>query len=296
MRDDDISSMRKLITPILASLALAFPSVAGAQTIVPLWAPMQVNPSQTPTQAEALQFKALSGWAKQGKTIPKTVRFWQYVKGTRSYDKNFPESWYIHQDGVRVRDKVWHSYVMDPSNPGWQSYVAAHCAKYCYLDGVGSSAISRTVPRLQWSKTQWVDAITNELQAIVASGKHVMPNSTSADTLKYFTVTPIASTEAWKGLAPDGWKLMAAGRVWVVAKGSDCGWKLAEFLVEKSKGDLFSCHAENTPAWTIPNALTGDRIGRALGPAVPITNGWMRNFTYAKVKVYTDGTYSIVRI
>ncbi len=97
------------------------------------------------------RFTAIIGYPNQ---CVAGIRCWQYQKGTRSGNAHWPESWYLHQGGVRVKDHVFHLYVMDPRS-GWAQHVARVCAQRCFLDGMGTSSIGRTTPRLKWTRAQW---------------------------------------------------------------------------------------------------------------------------------------------
>lgn len=272
---------------IAGLLWLALPATSHA-SVTPLWLTAQLQSRQTPTPAQAGQFTVASGWRWQQTTGP---RWYTYVKGSRSYDRHYPEAWYLHQDGARVRDKRFGSFVMDPRNHGWQQTVLAACPRRCFLDGLGTTSLDRTQPHLQWTDAQWVAAVDQELRYLVSHDTRVIPNSIGAHSAAdYLAITGRASTEAFNG--PDDIGLLRAGKVWVVAK-RNCGWMLAAFLMGRGRGDRFSCYEPGTAPWVIPKVMRGAPLGRPLGRAGRTASGYTRRFTHGRVAVNADGTYRI---
>lgn len=260
-------------------------------TTTPAWAPMNITPAIQLDHTEP--FTRVTGWPGQASG----PAFYTYVKGSRSYEAGHPEAWYIHQDGRRVRDGTFHSYVMDPSNPGWQAYTARACPQRCYLDGLGTTSLSRTVPHLRWTKQRWIAAVVSELRALRARGIDAAPNSIGLQSAgAYLAETRQASSEAWVAGDRETWPIIGQGRVWVDAHTGRCGQKLAAFLMLRGRGDLFHCAAKGDPPSRIPRALARPRVGEALGAAQRLADGDLRRrFRRATVTLHPDGTYQIRR-
>ncbi len=190
------------------------------------------------------RFKAIIGYAGQCVT---GIRCWVYTKGSRSSVATYPESWYLHVDGVRVMDRVFHLYVMDPRNPGWQQHIAQTCTHRCYLDGMGTSSLGRTVPHLAWSRAEWAAGAALVVQAVRAAGKRVMPNSVGAQSLVLVTAAGgRASTENFTVATAQttlGW-----GHIWVTEIGN-CLAKYHAFLQYRGRGDHFACYEAGMLPW-----------------------------------------------
>jgi hypothetical protein len=276
---------------LILSLTLLYMALASTAqgAVTRLWVPLQIDSTDHPTAAALEPFSRISGWPGQSAG----PHYYTYVKASRDYSADWPESWYIHQDGARVRDLVYGSFVMDPRSPGWVAHVISECPSLCYLDGAGPSSVTRTTPRLLWTIPEWNTAMEGELQQIVDAGIRVVPNSVRPDSLGYLAITGIGSTEAFdSGLNRLG--LVTAGRVWVYETG-DCGAKLAAYLLARGRGDLFSCHDRGTPVWQIPSALDGSPVGAALGPMTETPQGMRRIFRHASLLVRPDGSFRLTR-
>jgi hypothetical protein len=280
--------MRIAVRTLLLSLAVALPAQAHA-AVTPLWFAGQLHAGAVPTRADVAPFTAASGVAQQNiGGIP----FWLYVKGSRTSHATYPESWYVHQNGVRVRDAFYHTFVMNPASAGWDAVVLRECAPRCFLDGVGASAVTRTRPLLNWPVSRWAGAVVAELRYLESHGARVIPNSVSDQTAAYLRVTGVASTEHFFGL--DHLDVIRLGHVWVVEK-HRCGWFLAAFLMARGRGDRFACSEPGTMPWTIPAVMRGAALGHALGRARRTARGYVRSFAHGRVVARLDGSYAIVR-
>jgi hypothetical protein len=194
------------------------------------------------------RFGAIVGYPGQ---CVASVRCWVYEKGTRSPVASYPEAWYLHVDGVRVMDRVFGFYVMDPRNVGWQHQVATTCPAYCFLDGVGTSSLSRDVPRLPWRPSRWVRAVAGLVASVRASGDHVLPNSLSGDPALSQPVLDAAGRASTEMFTPaNARSVLASGRVWVSEHGS-CLAKFAVFQAYRGRGDHFSCYEAGGLPWDL---------------------------------------------
>lgn len=249
------------------------------------WAPMQLRSGERPRAAQLHRFTVVVA------TRPMPVRYWSYEKATRSPKATWPASWYLTQGGVRVRDSRYGSFVMNPYSAGWQRHVANTCPGRCFLDGAGTAAITRTTPRLGWSKAKWVAGIVSEIHTVTATDDRVAPNSVSLDSLAELAAAGRASTEAYRGLATN--RLVTAGRVWVIIHSSQCGYRLASFLIARGKGDLFACLPLGGDPAGMLAPMSGSSVGKALAPPVRISGGWSRRFEAGTVRAYADGRYTL---
>lgn len=287
--------MTRLVRIIFIILALAFlylsVAVLRADAVTTkTWAPLNITPALKIPQGA---FSRLTGWPGQSSG----PAFYTYVKGSRSRDRHLPESWYVHQGGKRVMDGRFNSFVMDPTSPGWQGYVIRQCPVRCYVDGVGVTSLSRTVPHLNWSRDQWVAAVVSELRALGAAGIDVVPNSIGLQSATaYLSVTRHATSEAIRLGDRSTWVIAQAGHVWVDGHTGQCGRKLAAYLMVRGPGDLFHCAAPGTGPGVLPAALRHHPVGPALsGPRTTAGVDLVRRFRYATVTVYADGSYRIAR-
>jgi hypothetical protein len=257
--------------------------------LTPLTATLQFQALNHPTLAEAQPFQSLTGAAKQN--IGYTQRYWTYVKGTRSSNPNWPESWYIHQDGKRVKDTTYNLFVMNPNSAGWQNQLAKDCPHDCFMDGVGTSSLTRS--HLRWTKQEWITAVAKMIDHVVATGDNVLPNSIGKDVPLAKPILAAAgrgSTEAFNANTKD---ILRAGKVWVTER-DDCGPKLATYLLYRGRGDHFSCYNLGTHPWDIPRTSQGAPLGKALDKAHKVRSGIRRNYTNGRVVVHPDGSYTIV--
>ncbi len=190
------------------------------------------------------RFTAIIGYPSQ---CVAGIRCWQYQKGTRSGNAHWPESWYLHQGGQRVMDHVFHLYVMDPRSPGWDSHVASVCAQRCFLDGMGTSSIGRTTPRLSWSRAQWASSAALVVRAVRAAGKRVMANSIGLQSTALITAAGgRGSTESYD--VASARQVLGLGRIWVTEIGN-CLAKYHAFQRYKGRGDHFACYEQGHLPW-----------------------------------------------
>jgi hypothetical protein len=283
---------------VIAAGALVQAASARASTIVPLWSAVHRDASINPTAAQLAPFNNVGGWNFQRPRGYKGT-WWDYAKGTRTNEASLPESWYIHVDGGRVRDKA-HTrlFVMNPLSLGWRDHVAPQCALRCYLDGLGDAARKRTVPSItsQWSGAEWREAVAAELAFIVKWGGTVLPNSSFGvlATREYSQAAGRTSTEGFSGLQDV--PILKAGHVWVFGKTTQprgCRRLLAAYLIGKGRGDHFSCFNLSQEPWDVPSDLEGPRIGKPLAAAQRLAQGWKRRFRHGTVIARDDGTYRI---
>ena len=226
------------ITASAIAVALTVPATAQA---APLFTVAEQHNPGIVTKPQ--RFEAIIGYPNQ---CVKGIICWQYQKGTRSSVANYPESWYLHQNGVRIRDNVFHLFVMNPLSTGWQQHVAQSCFRHCFLDGMGTSSITRTTPRLRWSKTKWVDAAALVVKAVVRSGKEALPNSVGVDVNVLVNAAGRGSTEAYN--VNNAKASLSMGHIWVAEKG-DCLAKYRAYLRYKGTGDHFACYENGHLPW-----------------------------------------------
>jgi len=272
----------KLRILIAFLLSLVFVSSANAD-VTKLWAPMQLNNRANPTALQLARFGS-----RVVSTHPLAVPTWQYVKASRSPKSNWPEKWYLHQNGVRIKDFVYHMWVMNPNSLGWQKQVAATCLGKCFLDGAGDVGLGRTTPKLQWTTDQWVAAMIREIDYVRSTGDKVIPNSVGVHSLAEIDAAGRGSTEQFHGIKH--LNILTYGRVWVVAY-DHCAYQLASFLIGRGRGDYFECTAVGADPSVVTAPMNGPSIGKALGPAVPTATGYTRLFQGGKVTANYDGTY-----
>jgi len=192
------------------------------------------------------QFNAIIGYPDQCVT---GIRCWTYTKGTRSPVGSYPESWYLHWDGVRVKDKVYHLYVMDPRSRGWRRHVATVCGQRCFLDGMGGSSLDRNTPYVPWTETRWDKYTARIVLAVVARGKRALPNSVGPDPVAGQQLVDAAgrgSTEAFNTTNAQAY--LSMGRMWVAERGG-CLDKYNAYLTYRGRGDHFSCYEQGTRPW-----------------------------------------------
>lgn len=228
---------------MLVFYLLAWTAYTHAATAPPLFtvaeqhAGLQVaNPSR---------FEAIIGQPNQ---CVAGISCWTYTKGTRSGRSTWPESWYLHVNGVRVRDNVFHLYVMDPRSTGWQQQVASACPQQCFLDGMGTSSLNRDTPNVAWTKAQWIMAVAGVVRAVVASGKQALPNSVglAADGQPLVTAAGRGSTEAFN--VRNAQSLLGMGSIWV-SEISDCVAKYAAYQQYRGATDHFACYERGSLPW-----------------------------------------------
>lgn len=266
-------------------------TAAHADTYVPLFTQIHQHSGSQPSLTQAANFGTIIGLANQNIGYPE--RYWTYVKGTRSSVSTFPESWYVHVNGVRAKDYVYNLFVMNPNSAGWQQHVADICPHYCYLDGMGISSLARTRPRMAWTNTQWVKAAASEVRHVVSTGDRALPNSISNVpklARPFLDAAGQGSTELFTGLKTRA--IIKAGRIWVSEK-DRCGKKLAAYLLVKGRGDHFACYDSGSLPWSIPSTSRGTPLGKAQGKAYKVRTGLRRNFAHGHVLVHSDGTYRI---
>jgi hypothetical protein len=261
-------------------------------TLVPLYSSIHQAALKEPTLQQATDFGALIGLPSQNIGYPN--RYWTYTKATRSYVSTYPEDWYVHQNGERVRDTTFHAFVMNPAERGWQKVVANNCPHYCYLDGMGTVSMDRTSPHMQWTNTRWVDATASLVSYVVATGHRAMPNSIGYIPSEAKPMLDAAGRGSTEAFSLQRREVVTLGRVWVTEKG-DCGIKLAAYLLVKGRGDHFACYERGTLPWNIPSTSKGRPLGDTLGMAYNTRHGIRRDFAHGYVVVHADGTYNIRR-
>ncbi len=229
-----------IVVSMAVVLSLISPSKAAANTR-PYTVAEQASGQQV---SDPARFSAIIGYPDQ---CVAGISCWTYTKGTRSPVSTYPESWYLHVDGVRVMDKVFHLYVMDPRSAGWQQQVASVCSQQCFLDGMGASALGRDDPVVPWTRIEWVKATALVAKAVVAFGKLVMPNSIEPDVGQVLVnAAHRGSTESFTPATAQ--KLLSMGRIWVSEQGN-CLAKYDAFLKYSDRHDHFSCYELGTLPW-----------------------------------------------
>ena len=235
--------MKRVLLVMLVLLSAGCTQNAGAA------APrLYVVAEQAPGQqvADPSRFSAIIGYPDQCVT---GIPCWTYTKGTRSAVSTYPESWYLHVNGVRVVDDVYHLYVMDPRSAGWQQHVAQVCGETCFIDALGPGALARDTPAIPWTPAEWVAATTGIVKAVVAAGKRAMPNNVGSDPVLAAQLVQAAgrgSDEAFD--ASTAQRILAVGHIWVSERGG-CLSKYAAFLKYRGRGDHFSCYEFGTAPW-----------------------------------------------
>lgn len=193
------------------------------------------------------RFEAIVGYPDQ---CVVGVACWTYVKGSRSGRSDWPESWYAHQDGRRVVDSTFGLFVMDPRSAGWQRVVASSCRARCFIDGLGTSSLSRTRPHLEWSQTQWVSRAALVVRAVVHAGKLALPNSVGSTKAQGDALIAAAggvgSTEGFN--VADARGALSRGRIWVQERG-DCLDKYHAYLKYRQAHDHFACYLVGHLPW-----------------------------------------------
>lgn len=189
------------------------------------------------------RFEAIIGYPNQ---CVSGIMCWTYTKGTRSGVSTYPESWYLHSGKTRIKDSVFHLFVMDPRSAGWQQHVASVCGRLCFLDGMGTSSITRTTPRLTWSKTMWLNSAALVVRAVVRAGKSALPNSVGLGTDVLVSAAGRGSTEAFN--TRNAQALLSMGHIWVAEKGG-CLDKYHAYLQYRAKNDHFACYEQGHLPW-----------------------------------------------
>ncbi len=240
--------VKRIIISLAALAALAVPASASATGIATMKLYVSAHQAGDVPVPRPHRFQAIIGYTDQ--CVP-TIPCWQYSKGTRSNVKTWPEKWYVHQDGHRIHDRTWPNlFVMNPGNAGWRKHVASVCARHCFLDGLGTSAVSRTKPRLQWTIKRWVTAVAGEVSYIRSStGKRVLPNSVGYDSRTSAIIRAAGgrgSSEAFNVTSAK--RVLGMGRMWVTEIG-DCRDKARAFLKYKRRGDHFACYLPGKKPW-----------------------------------------------
>lgn len=193
------------------------------------------------------RFEAIIGFPNQ---CVSGITCWTYTKGTRSPIGTFPESWYAHQNGVRVKDSAYGTFVMDTRSTGWQQHVASTCGQRCFIDGMGTPAVARTKPRLQWTPTQWVTRAALVVKAVVKAGKMALPNSVGSSHAEGDALIAAAngrgSTEDFN--TSNAQSTLSRGRIWVAEIGS-CLDKYHVYLKYRGTSDHFACYEKGHLPW-----------------------------------------------
>lgn len=198
------------------------------------------------TVADPQRFTAIVGYPNQQVA---GIPFWRYVKGSRSARADLPERWYAHVAGVRVRDKTFGYYVMNPSSAGWRRYVARRCAPRCFLDGLGPRSVGRTTPRLPLTQREWVTRAAG-LVAFVRRHALVLPNSVGPYWSARLFVAASGGRGSTETFDPAHTRMLATGRIWVQELG-DCSAKWAAFKRATQGDDHFACHERGHLAWDL---------------------------------------------
>jgi hypothetical protein len=191
-------------------------------------------------------FNAIVGYADQCVT---GVPCWTYTKGSRTADGSLPERWYLHVNGRRVKDSMFNLYVMNPSRVGWRKHVAAACPARCFIDGIGPSSLNRDRPRIRWTVAEWMRATAGLVKSVVATGKHVLPNSIGNTVAQGKGIVAAAGRGSTEGFtASDAKAVLGLGRIWVQEKGA-CLAKWHAFLRYRSRNDHFACYLNGDLPW-----------------------------------------------
>ncbi len=224
---------------LIAAGFLIWAGVASAASLFTV--AEQHNPG---TVTEPSRFSAIIGYPAQ---CVVGIRCWTYTKATRSSVSTYPESWYLHQDGGRVVDRVFHLYVMDPRSAGWQQEVASSCGHRCFLDGLGVASLSRTLPRLRWTAARWTSRAALVVAAVRAAGKRVLPNSVGTQGAALITAAGgRGSTESFSPL--NAKQSLTQGHIWVAEQGN-CLAKYTAYLKYRGTGDHFACYEAGMLPW-----------------------------------------------
>jgi hypothetical protein len=234
-------AMKRLI-PVCVVLLIAAVCASTAHASATLFVTAeQHHPGQVTSPK---RFEAIFGYPDQ---CVSGIVCWQYQKGSRSSNAHWPESWYLHVNGVRVKDRTFHLFVMDPRGKGWQQHVASACAQHCFLDGMGTSSISRTTPRISWSAAQWSSAAALVVRAVVNAGKKVLPNSVGMKSTALIAAAGgRGSTESYGTASAK--QVLGLGKIWVTEIGN-CLAKYHAFLHYKGRGDHFACYMPGHLPW-----------------------------------------------
>lgn len=191
------------------------------------------------------RFEAIIGYPGQ---CVSGIPCWQYTKGTRSPVGSYPEAWYLHANGQRVRDKTYHFYVMNPLS-GWAQHVASVCARQCFLDGMGAAGLGRMQPRPPLTAARWEQMVVAIVHAVRAEGKQALPNSVGViGGRQLLQAAGQGSTESFT--ASSARALLSLGRVWVTERGQ-CAAKYAAFGRYRGPGDRFGCYQPPAPPWSL---------------------------------------------
>ncbi|HWI68259.1 MAG TPA: hypothetical protein VNS88_07755, partial [Nitrospiraceae bacterium] len=124
--------------------------------------------------------------------------------------------------------------------------VAQVCFRHCFLDGMGTSSLTRTTPHLRWSNAQWVNAAALVVRAVVRSGKEALPNSVGVDVNVLVNAAGRGSTEAFN--VNNAHASLAMGHIWVAEKG-DCLAKWHAYQRYNGAGDHFACYEQGHLPW-----------------------------------------------
>ena len=193
------------------------------------------------------RFNAIIGFPNQ---CVAGIICWTYTKGSRTRVATYPETWYLHVNGRRVRDTTFNQYVMDPRSTGWQHQVAKVCGQRCFLDGLGPASLGRTSPVIPWTPIQWTTRAALVVQAVIRAGKQAMPNSVSRDPVLAAPLVKAgqgrASSEGYT--APLAKTILNMGHIWIAEVGG-CPKKYAYFLKYEGRGDHFSCYEHGHLPW-----------------------------------------------
>lgn len=190
------------------------------------------------------RFEAIIGYPGQ---CVQGIPCWQYTKGTRSPVASYPESWYLHASGRRVRDATWGFYVMNPQS-GWAQHVAQVCARQCFIDGMGASGLSRMRPRPAITAAMWENEVAQIVRRVVAAGKHALPNSVGVDSRSVIAAAGQGSTESFT--ATNAATLLGLGRIWVTERGN-CLAKYHAYQRYHGAGDRFGCYEPPAKPWSL---------------------------------------------
>jgi hypothetical protein len=202
------------------------------------------SPSSTTGDHEPASVWAIIGFPKQ---CVRGIPAGSTRRAPAQRQRALPESWYLHQDGRRIKDHVYHLFVMDPRSRGWQQHVAQKCARLCFLDGMGTSSVGRTTPHLRWTTAQWVSRAALVVRAVARTGKHVLPNSVGVGVWQLIAAAGgQGSTEAFN--TRNAHASLAAGRIWVAEIGG-CFAKYHAFLHWRGRGDHFACYEHGHLPW-----------------------------------------------
>lgn len=293
---------RLLVTAVIATGLVAAPA-AQADVLKQLYAPLHVHPPLAPSPSFIKShFPTISihaGMQKKGYTAA-NVGF--YTKGTRSAQKGYPESYYLHTAaGKRIKDRTRPTYfVMNPASSGWRKEVAKACSKvpsWCFVDAMGEDAYTRVSAKPKMSLAQWNSALLSMANWLEQAGRwKLMANNL------------ISARGASFAVGYEMFARVSAQRSLQVLENTVCycfvklgtvqraryGFSL--FLSGANSRDKVSVGTDSQPGKWWPFFKQGAALGRALGAAVVRGGVITRRFEHGTVIVNGTSTAKSVAV